>query len=38
MTLKQVIKRLEGIAQAHRQINDVFVGGSDGFELEHDVI
>jgi hypothetical protein len=31
MTLKQVIKRLEGIALAHRQINHFFIGDFDQF-------
>jgi hypothetical protein len=38
MTLKQVIKRLEGIAQAHRQINTVFVGDFDEFLSNGEII
>lgn len=38
MTLKQVIKRLEGIATAHRQIKYFFIGDFDQFLANGDVL
>jgi hypothetical protein len=38
MTLKQVIKRIEGIAQAHRQINTFFYGDFAEFVKMEDVV
>lgn len=38
MTLKQVIQRVKGIAQAHRQINTVFCGDFDEFLSNGEVV
>jgi hypothetical protein len=38
MTLKQVIRRLEGIATAHRQIKTVFVGDFDEFLSNGEIV